>query len=286
MAVFQSKKSQHNFRSNFTPPKNSAFSHHQLQSLKFSAANFLTDMFSRVATIDSATEFEKNDLDEMLQSYCCEETKINVYPFGYHTDWKPDPNKVCDMPSCSKGNTDEEWKINEGCWHSFHTTCLKNLSHCPICRAHIRKETKKLALAAIKGIVGQGEANDNAPSPSSEKTEEVMDDDLKAAKIKATNGQIFAKGINALHNKIEELNPLSPLQTNSAYQNFAPAKQNKKPPHCKTCGHTKRVTNRTRKRNLLNAPFVQRTSAAKVGVKCLARVIGTLSQNTRMQQFF
>lgn len=59
MAVFQSKKSQHNFRSNFTPPKNSAFSHHQLQSLKFSAANFLTDMFSRVATIDSATEFEK-----------------------------------------------------------------------------------------------------------------------------------------------------------------------------------------------------------------------------------
>lgn len=190
----------------------------------------------------------------MLQSYCCEETKINVYPIGYHTDWKPNPNKVCDMPSCSKGNNDEEWEINEGCWHSFHTTCLKNLSHCPICRAHIKKETKKLALAAIKGIVGQGEANDNAPSHSSD-TEEVMGDELKAEKVKATEGKIFAEGINALHNKIKELNPLSPLQTNSAYQNFAPAQLNKKPPHCKTCGHIKKGHKQDKKAELVKCPL-------------------------------
>ena len=156
-AIFQSKHTQHSFRSHFTPPKNHIFSSNQLREMKFLAASVITDVFSRISELKIEMELGESSLDKMLKAYLPENCSVNVYPLGYHTSSKPDPARRCDMPGCFYLQDALEWTISEGCSHSFHLICLQESTHCPICRVHLKKVIKKLATTAKDAFVDGGQ---------------------------------------------------------------------------------------------------------------------------------
>ena len=85
-AVFQSRTSQFNFRSQFTPPNSYIFSHNQLKCLKVEGMNVLADIFSRI-TVDEV-ESKGDDLDIVFSDMLnCSET--NHLPLGYHCSDPP-----------------------------------------------------------------------------------------------------------------------------------------------------------------------------------------------------
>ena len=238
MAVFQSKKSQHNFRSSFTPPKKSSFSHNQLKSLKLSAATHLTKMFSRISSLSFSPNFEDNPLDNMLKAFYSTDTKINSFPFGYHTEWKPNPNRFCDLPACNLQEADEEWAMIEGCGHSYHIRCLNDVTYCPICRAYIKKEIERLSTSIINGI-NSNQIKDlpTVQLNASEIVEERYDtSDLDAEDIKFC--EVLRNDIDKLTESIESFQPQSPHDKSATV--FTPFHREKKPPHCKKCGHAKK----------------------------------------------
>ena len=57
--------------------------------------------------------------------------KLKVLPLGYTSENQPNPNKRCDFPGCLV-SSDKEWRVFEGCAHSFHLECLGGDGHLPI----------------------------------------------------------------------------------------------------------------------------------------------------------
>ena len=120
--------------------------------MKFLAANLIGDIFARIAELEDESELGSSALDRMMKGFCPENSPINVYLLGYHTCSKPDPSRRCDMPGCCRGAETEEWKIIEGCGHSFHQLCLSGKNFCQICQNHIENKVEKLAKAANSAI--------------------------------------------------------------------------------------------------------------------------------------
>ena len=72
------------------------------------------------------------------------------------------------------------WKIFEGCWHSFHLSCLNNvLSVCPICRQGVGDAIRSLATTANRSVQVQQIAEVDGDDSSSrvENTANDNDDD-------------------------------------------------------------------------------------------------------------
>ncbi len=76
-AVFQSKKSQHNFRSQFTPPKDYTFTQNQLQSLKIKGAKILTNLFKVIS--DNQSLKNHGALDKFFLSMLAPVRGNNVF---------------------------------------------------------------------------------------------------------------------------------------------------------------------------------------------------------------
>ena len=72
------------------------------------------------------------------------------------------------------------WKIFEGCWHSFHFSCLNNvLSVCPICRQGAGDAIRSLATTANRSAQVQeiAEVDGDDSSGRVENTANDNDDD-------------------------------------------------------------------------------------------------------------
>ena len=105
-SIFASKERQHNFRSYFTPPKLYTFSRKQLKSLEVKCADILVNkVFVPLAS--------GNDLLHILPDTI--EEKCVVLPYGFHTDWPPAANRICDLPSCPDENANQPWIRFDGC---------------------------------------------------------------------------------------------------------------------------------------------------------------------------
>ena len=83
-AVFQSKASQFNFRSQFTTRKNYIFRHNQLKSLKVEGATILSEILRRIASDEIGNV---ND-------------DPNHLPLGYQCPDPPKDDVFCDWPGC------------------------------------------------------------------------------------------------------------------------------------------------------------------------------------------
>ena len=126
----------------------------------------------------------------------------------------------------------------EGCGHSYHIRCLNELTFCPICRACIKKEIERLSTSIINGI-NSNQIKDlpTVQLNASEKVEERYDTrDLDAEDIKFC--EVLCNDIDKLTELIESFQPQSPHDKSATV--FTPLHREKKPPHCKKCGHAKK----------------------------------------------
>ena len=74
--------------------------------------------------------------------------KSYFLPLGYQCEKKPDENTCCDYLCVAP--EDADWKIFEGCWHSFHSECLKDLTYCSICSNHLNNVILSLLMEGRK----------------------------------------------------------------------------------------------------------------------------------------
>ena len=75
----------------------------------------------------------------LLPNLCGEKSmKSNILPLGFSFHPPPDPSKRFDSPMCSE-SSDLPWKLFEGCWHSFHISCLNGKNLFVICRDCLEK---------------------------------------------------------------------------------------------------------------------------------------------------
>ena len=155
---FQSKVKQSNFRSYFTPPKQFSFSHDQLRYLKVRCAQTLSSLIIKLSSSPGSSMFcnrnaKVHDCTHILLPNLCSDTpmKTKVLPLGFNTSIKPEANKRCDLPGCL--HSGEEWKILNGCWHSFHAACLEGFTGCPLCKEYLKEKIKQLGEIAKDAIL-------------------------------------------------------------------------------------------------------------------------------------
>ena len=152
--IFQSKSKQRNFRSTFTPPKQFSFSQQQLKYLKVKSDECLTNIFITISNnIGSAwmSTIRKKKYVHLPHIFGQAAMKCTVLPLGFNTCEEPNQDCVCDLKSC-KVNTDEPWKLFQGCWHSFHEQCLNGSPFCPICQVFLKAQTEEMGNIAKNAI--------------------------------------------------------------------------------------------------------------------------------------
>ena len=129
----------------FTPPKLFSLSGNVLRSLKVKAAEIIGNLLNLVTNTNTSTP----DLQDQLQ---LNKENIKCLPLGFHTNKPPNPHLTCDMPACHMQDKKAAWKKFGGCFHSFHSECLKDLNHCPICRSHLQMVIHQLTSSAQQSI--------------------------------------------------------------------------------------------------------------------------------------
>ena len=142
--IFTSKTEIKHFKSVFTPPKSFAFTRSALKSLKVKAAGIICNILKLMTNVESGTKLSTD-----LQLNC---NNIKCLPLGFHINKPPNSSICCDMPGCPHQSDDLEWKIFNGCFHSFHTKCLQNVDHCPICQRYLQLVIEQLSTTAKDSI--------------------------------------------------------------------------------------------------------------------------------------
>ena len=74
-------------------------------------------------------------------------------------DKKPDVNRQRDYYICV-ASEDAEWQIFEGCWHSVHKECLKDVLPPHICSHHFNNVILSLSIAANSSFANAGNGRD------------------------------------------------------------------------------------------------------------------------------
>ena len=144
--IFACSTRQSNWRATFTPSKNSVFSRQQLTSLYCKAATVINNVLLAIASnlhaatvVPRAPGQRRNCSFWLLPNLCGEKSmKSNILPLGFNFHPPPDPSKRFDSPMCSE-SSDLPWKLFEGCWHSFHISCLNGKNFFVICRDCLEK---------------------------------------------------------------------------------------------------------------------------------------------------
>ena len=221
-SIFASKERQHNFRSYFTPPKLYTFSRKQLKSLEVKCADILVNkVFVPLAS--------GNDLSHILPDTI--EEKSVVLPYGFHTDWPPAANRICDLLSCPDENANQPWIRFDGCWHSFHEVCVQESYVCQICKGQLKRDITKLVQVASDAIFN--------PNLGDMNNEQLTDEANGHSDI-----TVQEMDENSLQQRVEDLreiiartNPSTPLTQSSGLQITRKENTGNKRAHCKTCGH-------------------------------------------------
>ncbi|CAB4016534.1 Hypothetical predicted protein [Paramuricea clavata] len=159
-AIFSCGPCQENFHNTFTPERNYVFSHTRVAKLLVS---ILSKICSSPGESYSLPRSKGQALDctmYILRTLFSEKpVKSYILPLGFQCDKKPDVNSRCDNTCVAP--EDVEWQICEGCWHSFHKECLKDLAYCPICSNHLNDVILSLSVAANTSFVNGGSGDDN-----------------------------------------------------------------------------------------------------------------------------
>ena len=218
-SLFASKDRQHNFCSHFMPPKSYTSSRKQLKFLKYKCAELLVNkIFVPIASGTDLTHFLPAEIP----------SKSTILPLGFHTDWPPSENRICDMPGCLDKSYDKPWVRFDSCWHSYYVDCLGESDICQICAAFLSEEIRRLSQVAQKAIF----------NPGGSTTLQSPDDDspVESIAVGEMSDQELEININKLLDTIEKIASPTPLsQTNSV--NITSQSKPKKKAHCKQCGH-------------------------------------------------
>ena len=125
-------------------------------------------------------------------------------------------------------NKNAAWKKFNGCFHSFHLECLKDVDICPICRSHLQMVIHQLASSAQQSIHNLQneeyvhEENDDQSSENAPKITAAKEDHLQAK-------------VNDIKKKVKEINVSEPetcKPTDTLSSTEYPKRKQPRPPHC------------------------------------------------------
>ena len=178
--------------------------------------------------------------------------KPKVLPLGYCSEPKPDPERVCDIPNCIVTN-DTEWVLFEGCSHSFHLTCLREIQYCPLCQKLLQHKAKSLAITEkhvvlnprIRNSQQNKESESDAPEGEVDSNGTLEDSTINIPECETS---IVEANIVNINRGITSLAPTaSPSQKKRQQQQQQQQQQQTqmatevvtviKTPHCKQRGH-------------------------------------------------
>ena len=205
-SIFQSKTKQANFRSNFTPPKQFSFSQQQLKYLKVRCAEFLTNIFIVINEhIGCASTFirRKTRYVHLPHIFGQAEVKSTALPLGFSAKQEPNQDCICDLHLCNVNDSNEPWKIFQGCWHSFHVKCLNDTNFCPICHGFLQTKLRELGKTAQDAIL---HPNTN-PAKEAQLDNNRDDESADMETLPTVDLQNIDKTINELCEKIANLHP-------------------------------------------------------------------------------
>ena len=221
-SIFASKKRQHNFRSYFTPPKSFTFSRKELKSLKFKCAEILVNKIF----VPIASEL---DTSKIIPSSLPKNSPI--LPLGFHTEWPPVSNRICDMPGCLDRYSVKPWVRFNGFWHSFHIDCLQGSNICKVCTAFLKRQIRKLSDTATQAIFNPVTCEDDHNDDNENENNENVD-------IQQVSDADINTGIQNLIESLARITPPSPTTASSSSISLTSNKKKKKKiAHCKTCSH-------------------------------------------------
>ena len=90
----------------------------------------------------------------------------------------------------------------EGCWHSYHNSCLQDSSSCPICRNHLRSTIAKLCSTAQNAIF--------SPNLQGKDTNVRNDSNFDSSTVKELTEEEINSQIKKLSEEIKKLVPPKP----------------------------------------------------------------------------
>ena len=257
-AIFGCGARQENFHSTFTPTRNYVFSRVQLKYLHTRVAKLLVSIFSKISLnpgeAHSLPRSRGQALDctmYILPSLFGEKpVKSYFLPLGYQCEKKPDENSCCDYLCVAP--EDADWKIFEGCWHSFHSECLKDLTYCPICSNHLNNVILSLSESANSSFVNGGKETDDVETTDPQSDDDTDDDEMESDNLGISINESNIENIlNDITLSVMHLSPQSPPHTSSCLSNenldyshtasnlLSSVQLPKRSPHCSTCQHTR-----------------------------------------------
>ena len=87
------------------------------------------------------------------------------YQFENLGQVQPDPEALCDLPSCRSISRDGIKRM--ACFHTLHETCM-SLSGCPICKAPLQRKAEELSNSFNKGLLDGSDQNNTSDDSSDE----------------------------------------------------------------------------------------------------------------------
>ena len=96
------------------------------------------------------------------------------YQFENLGQVQPDPEALCDLPSCRSMSRDTIKRL--ACFHTLHETCM-SLCGCPICKAPLQSKVEELSFSFNKGLL-DGNDEDNTSDDSSDEDEDDVEQNL------------------------------------------------------------------------------------------------------------
>ena len=229
------------------------FSCVQLKYLHTRAAKLLPSIFSKISLnpgeAHSLPRSRGQALDctmYILPSLFSEKpVKSYFLPLGYQCEKKPDENSCCDYLCVAQ--EDADWKIFEGCWHSFHSECLKDLTYCPICSNHLNNVILSLSESAKSSFVNGGKETDDVETTDPQPDDDTDDDEMESDNLGISINESNIENIlNDITLSVMHLSPQSPPHTSSCLSSenldcshtasnlLSSVQPPKRSPHCST----------------------------------------------------
>ena len=158
---------------------------------------------------------------------------------------QPEPGHRCDHLDCYVSN-EMPWKIFEGCWHSFHLSCLNNVfSVFPICRQGVGDGIRSLASTANRSVqvqeISEVDGDDSSGQVENTANDDDDDNEVLTSQVEANVDQVL-QNLTQLVIALPVTSPPQPsLRTHTQTSQPPPpppSSSQRKPPHCSTCGHS------------------------------------------------
>jgi len=140
-------------------------------------SNFLLDFFKKFLEEDCKCGEIKIRKNERIKiSPFKDSFPKNVVPLGFLvTNHKPNPNKFCDLESCSINNSN--YKVLN-CGHSFHEICLNAMgSSCVYCMEFYIKKINEITLSFNYGLNSDVDVNGDIGDDDDDNENIEEDDD-------------------------------------------------------------------------------------------------------------